>query len=387
MTCNRRVMGGVLNSFLLKQKGEHLNNLVATTIAACVLCATAVMLPHAAVAQDARDESGQIAPAQNLEEVTTAPGLPQLTVTNAMGEVAHIFPTISGAALRNQAAQTPPLLYHSGGSIMPTTAIYSIFWIPSHLQNGASTSLSASYQNLMGRLASDYPANGIDNNNTEYFQIIGTTKTYIHNVGSNAGSYVDTSLLPASGCSDSATPGNCITDAQIHSEIHKVMSLKGWTGGLNHIFMLYTSSGEGSCYDSSSTSCAYVQYCAYHSYISGSAPIIYGNIPYGNTSVCQIPGTPSPNSFPAADAAMTASSHEVTESITDPLLNAWFTSDGSEIGDLCAYNYGTNTWDSGKANQAWSGHFYELQTEFDNHAYGLGFAGCVQVGPFGEPPG
>jgi hypothetical protein len=303
--------------------------------------------------------------------------------------VAHVFPTVRDAALRSQqAAPTPPLLYHSGGSIMRTATIYSIFWIPPHLQNGGATSLSASYQNLMSRLASDYPANGIDNNNTEYFQIIGSAKKYVRNAGSNGGVYVDTSALPSSGCSDSATPGNCITDVQIQTEIKTVMSLKGWTGGLNHIFLLYTSSGEGSCFASNSNSCAYVQYCAYHSFISASSPpVIYGNVPYDNTTVCQTAGTPSPNGFPAADTAMTASSHEVSESITDPLLNAWFTSNGSEIGDLCAYDYGANTWDSGKANQAWNGHFYELQTEFDNHANALGFTGCVQVGPFGEPPG
>jgi hypothetical protein len=364
-----------------------MNQLVPAIMAACVFGATATMLPAVALAQSAEHGAAPIAPALNLEDVAAASGLPGLTVTNALGRVAHLFPTVPAAVLRSQAIQTPPLLYHSGGSIMSTASIYSIFWVPSNLQNGRSTSLTASYESLMTRLAGDYPAHGIDNNNTEYFQIIGTTKTYVQNVGSSAGFYVDSSLFPASGCSDSATPGNCITDAQIRSEIQKVMALQGWTGGLNHIFLLYTSSGEGSCFDPRSTACAYVQYCAYHSFISASPPVIYGNIPYGNTSVCQLTGTPSPNGFPAADAVMTSASHEISESITDPLLNAWFTSDGSEIGDLCAYDYGTNAWDSGNANQAWNGHFYELQTEFDNHAYTLGFAGCVQVGPFGEPPG
>jgi hypothetical protein len=77
-----------------------------------------------------------------------------------------------------------------------------------------------------------------------------------------------------------------------------------------------------------------------------------------------------------ADAAASIASHELTEATTDPLLNAWFTSSGYEIGDLCAYNYGTNTWDSGKANQMWGGNFFELQQMYDNHQ-----AGCVQVGP------
>jgi hypothetical protein len=155
------------------------------------------------------------------------------------------------------------------------------------------------------------------------------------------------------------------------------MGLKGWTGGLNKMFLLFTSSGEGSCFDSSNTQCAYTLYCAYHSYFgSTSTPVVYGNEPFGETSVCQASGTPSPNSDPQADTAATAASHELSEAITDPELNAWYDASGSENGDLCAYNYGTNTWLSAKANQMWNGRFYELQMEYNNHK-----GACSQVGP------
>jgi hypothetical protein len=75
--------------------------------------------------------------------------------------------------------------------------------------------------------------------------------------------------------------------------------------------------------------------------------------------------------------------------MTDPELDAWYSADGSEIGDLCAWNYGTNTWDGGSANESWPvslnslfiiGHppvyNFELQMEYSNHS-----ASCVQVGP------
>ncbi|MGC2109427.1 MAG: hypothetical protein WA655_07910 [Candidatus Korobacteraceae bacterium] len=155
-----------------------------------------------------------------------------------------------------------------------------------------------------------------------------------------------------------------------------MMNVKGWTGGLNKMFLLFTSSGEGSCFDSSGQSCAYTDYCAYHSFIDGSTTIVYGNEPYGDTSACQEPGTPSPNNDPAADTAATAASHEMTEAITDPELNAWYTAQDNEIGDLCAYQYGSNGWDSSKANQHWNAHYYELQMEYDNHK-----RACVQLGP------
>ena len=77
-----------------------------------------------------------------------------------------------------------------------------------------------------------------------------------------------------------------------------------------------------------------------------------------------------------ADAATTSASHEVTEIITDPFGTAWYTSQGNEIGDLCAYIYQNNTYANGLANQFWSGFPFELQTEFDNQS-----GQCVQIGP------
>jgi hypothetical protein len=320
--------------------------------------------PCVAVAQEPPIAS----PAKNLRDAAPPPGagLPQLTLTRN-GHSVHILPTVKGAAaLAKALADRGPLRYN-GGPIMRNPALYAIFWLPPALQNGGPTNFPV--HNAIVNF-------GIDNNNTQYFDVVGSTTNYILNSGSLGGFAIDTSPYPASGCADAATPGNCITDAQIEAEIQKVMSSKGWTGGPNNIFLLYTSSGEGSCFDSGSTSCAYTQYCAYHSFIGTPSPIIYANMPFGNLSVCQVPGQPSPNGDALADAVTSTASHEISEAITDPLLNAWFTALGNEIGDLCAYNYGTNTWDAGNANQMWNGTFYELQQEFNNHV-----AACSQVGP------
>jgi len=309
------------------------------------------------------------------------------------GHRAHILPPPS-VALSLAQAPGVPLTFH-GGPVMSDVTTYGIFWIPrsGKLQNGNPTSMSSAYRNTLEGLLALYPGHGIDNNNTQYYSscypspfspfggsddfscsFFGGFDYYIDDAGSLKGDYIETSDYPASGCNDPATPGNCLSDAQIRAEIQKVMKLRGWNGGRNAMFLLFTSSGEGSCFGSD---CAYTAYCAYHSYIdvSGSA-VIYGNEPYGNVNTCQVPGTPSPNNNPAADTAATAASHEISEAITDPFLNAWYDANGYEIGDKCAYNYGTNTWDSGKANQMWGGNFFELQQEYDNHT-----AGCVQVGP------
>ena len=293
-----------------------------------------------------------------------------LTVTDGVNR-AHIVPTVSQTL--EFSPDNGPLFYHSGPVMTGPVKLYAIYWIPAQLQNGGATSLPSSYQTVQTHLLTYYPNHGIDNNNTQYYQSISGTVTYIADTGGVGGTYVDTAPYPASGCNDPLTPGNCITDAQIQAEIQRVMTLKGWTGGINNMFLLFTSSGEGSCMG---TSCAYVSYCAYHSFIAGTEPIFYSNDPYGENGYCQIEGVPSPNNNPAADTAATAASHEISETITDPMLNAWYSPQGNEIGDLCIYKYGLNSWDAGKANQVWSGWNFELQMEYDNHT-----RECVQVGP------
>lgn len=306
-------------------------------LVACVATtAASLCFQHTAEAQ----EMPAAVPAQKLSDVAPPPpGLPRLTVT-ANGHSVHIMPTVKGAAaLAKALADTGPLVYHTGGSIMPSATLYAIYWLPASgkLQNGNSTSLPFAYQNLQNSLLINYAGHGLANITTEFFQIGSTSVTWITSTGGLGGVAVDTSPYPASGCTDTFTPGNCITDAQIQSEIKKVMTAKGWTGGLNNIFLLYTSSGEGSCVDAGGSSCAYKQYCGYHGFIGGSPNIIYANIPFGDLSACSLGpvAQPSPNGNPVADAVTNTVSHEITEAITDPLLDAWFTTAGNEIGDLC----------------------------------------------------
>jgi hypothetical protein len=318
------------------------------------LCAAVSLLVLAAAAQDAASP---------------------LTLRGEDGHAIHTLPTVHLAPALPP--DSGPLLYNGGPVIQGSLTTYAIFWVPAKLQNGGATSMTAHYQLVLSNMLRDYEGHGLDNNNTQYYQVTKAgAKQYIQNKGAFGASYVDTDPYPASGCLDSVTPGNCITDAQLQTEIKKVMTLEGWTGGLSKMFLVFTSSNEGSCFDPSSTSCAYTDYCAYHSYIAGSTPIVYSNEPFAIPSDCQNPGQPSPNGDVDADTAATAAAHEVTEAITDPEIDAWLTAGGSEIGDLCAYKYGSNTWDSSKANQMWNGRFYEIQMMYSNHA-----PGCVLVGP------
>ena len=98
---------------------------------------------------------------------------PQLTLSDAEHS-AHIFPTVAGAAaLGELGALSGPLLYQGGPVMTGSVTTYAIFWLPASgkLQNGNPTSMSAHYQTVQKNLLGDYPAHGIDNNNTQYYQI------------------------------------------------------------------------------------------------------------------------------------------------------------------------------------------------------------------------
>jgi serine protease len=79
------------------------------------------------------------------------------------------------------------------------------------------------------------------------------------------------------------------------------------------------------------------QFCAYHGTVSADPNITYTNLPYmtdaggscGEDSVNGSSGT--------LDGVSIVEGHELAETLTDPLLNAWFDSSGQEIGDKCAW--------------------------------------------------
>ena len=115
------------------------------------------------------------------------------------------------------------------------------------------------------------------------------------------------------------------------------------------IFIVFTSTGEGFCFDSTSSSCAYSQYCAYHGNSgSPSNPTIYANMPYVNPTYCYAAslGQHDPSGDTPSDANVNVTSLEITEATTDPLVSTgpygWYdNANGEEIGDLCAWMFST----------------------------------------------
>ena len=252
-------------------------------------------------------------------------------------------------------------LQYNGGPVMHSDANYAIYWEP----NGYST--PAAYKNIVnGYFTNVGAASGATNNNysveTQYYDGAGK----IAYSASNGGSTTDTDPYPSSGCI-STSGGPCISDAQLQTEISKVVAAHGWPTGMNTMYYVYFPPNVTTCTDITSTQCSGTVYCAYHSSLgSGSSTILYANMPYDGISGCE--SGESPNGNTAADSELNVTSHENIEAVTDPLGTAWYDSSGQEIGDKCNFTFGSPLGGPAGAQyneQISSGNYY-LQEEWSN---------------------
>ncbi len=243
-------------------------------------------------------------------------------------------------------------LVYNGGPIMSgTMQSYAIFWEP------PGSYVSSSYNSLIQRYFSDVGSSGLYKNNTQYTDSNGNAPSS----ATLAGSWVDTAPYPST----------TLQDSDIQNEVSNALSVNGWTPSISTMFFVFTAKGENIC---SGGACSFSQFCAYHNYFGSNT--IYAAMPYDGTDLqgCGPLPNGSPNGDTDADAAISTTSHEQMEAATDPLINAWTDSQGQEIGDKCAYNYGSTNSDG--SNEVWNGNPYIVQQEWDN-AQG----GCVQTGP------
>jgi hypothetical protein len=234
----------------------------------------------------------------------------------------------------------------------------------------------------------------------------------------------ESTSFPEGHCVDETTfsEGPCLLDSDIQHEAEKVAGTS--TKGLGDIYVVLTPPGVGGCFEAQAGECAYRQYCAYHSDFGGNGmtpgdQTLYVDLPY----LGEVPGCDSgvhPNEVVSeqeekagrdhgADAAIDTASHEVNETITDPIgsqcdeevvagkptivgceKNAWTDAIGQEIADKCLPPESTLFGIYGEPlgellpgreaslfNQEIDGGHYWTQRVWSNEA-GLFEGGCVQ---------
>lgn len=121
-------------------------------------------------------------------------------------------------------------------------------------------------------------------------------------------------------------------------------------------------------------------YCGFHSYYYWSnSGNMYKYSWVGDASTqcpysCGVQTT-SPNGDFGADNMISVIAHELAETVSDPLLNAWFDSGGDENADKCAWNFGTTytTSNGAKANVNIASKDYLIQQNW----LGVGYQNCA----------
>ncbi len=185
-----------------------------------------------------------------------------------------------------------------------TLTAYTIYWDP-------QGTLSPGYRSLINRYFQDIGSSSFFNVASQYYQLPGPT--YIQGVSTLGGTWIDTADYP----DGRGTGANPLSDADIENEVVRALNANpGWNpAGLGRMYFVYTDLGVESCFDpAASYSNLYCtlgvvspqanQYCAYHYWFGTSArPVIYANMPYGETwpGWCRNFGA-SPNGNIAADA-------------------------------------------------------------------------------------
>ena len=295
-----------------------------------------------------------------------------------------------------------PVTFH-GGNVMRTLTAYVIFWLPHGytFDPGGSDSF---YESRMKSFFSDLQGTRYFKLLTQYWDYQGSIQDQV----TLGGAYID--RTPYEHCAYSGldcthaagTRRDPLLDSDIEGEINRALKANPkWSVAQTHEFFVYTGFGIEECAGSKpGQDCTYSPddsgFCAYHSFfyddgfqspLDQNPPYIYSFVPapseetptYGCTAQDFGFFGAVPGGDDNATMAINFTSHEMFESITDPLYSpngpptsGWFddkvdahTPGQGEIGDLCFTNFGQIGGDGGNVTLR-HGDRYLVQTEWSN---------------------
>jgi hypothetical protein len=165
---------------------------------------------------------------------------------------------------------------------------------------------------------------------TGFLSSVGGT-SWLHTVSQYGGGW--TGNLLAGTWSDPRSIPALPTDTQIQTEAVLAANHFGVVPSANALIVVATPTGHSTV----GFGLPPPGFCAYHGFDALEPNITYINLPYttdagwhcGEDSVNGANGT--------LDGVSITAGHELAETITDPLLNAWYDAHGYEVGDKCAW--------------------------------------------------
>ena len=285
---------------------------------------------------------------------------------------------------------------YNGGPVMPSNTDFMLMWSPSGLSaypNGFVFGIARYFSDLQHDNGGNQ---NVDSVGPQYNDLTGAVAKYKVRFG---GVLVDRDPYPPSQCPTgvpSDIPNftyvatNCLTDAQIQTEIQNFVTRHHLPTDLSHEYYLLTPRGVESCFSNNPATnfdgCSageprpFRGFCAYHQNTATSSMIFYANMPFdADNPRCQDGNYP--NGLISDGEINGGLSHEHMESVTDPIPNdAWTNGAGAlqgfEVGDQCNRVRGNplGTAANGSPfNQVINGHPYWYQEEWSNFTHS-----CVQ---------
>jgi hypothetical protein len=238
-------------------------------------------------------------------------------------------PQVHAAHAHTSSAQ---ILYHGGPVMVVSNSVYVIYY---------GNNFAATTQPILNDFFSSLTGSPEYAVNHSYTQPPGTTGVPI-NYAFVSPSATTPNSVSESVYYDSGTQGTSLGSSSIPAIVKNALA-HGLPSHENAVYFVITSPDvavSGFC----------KSFCAYHNHSSSIAPgmsIRYALIPDpgqrctgcdGNVALGQ---SITPNDDMAADEMTDSIIHELSETVTDPDISAWYTKNGQENGDLCNYNYGT----------------------------------------------
>ncbi|MBV9774624.1 MAG: hypothetical protein JO040_11775, partial [Gemmatimonadetes bacterium] len=286
---------------------------------------------------------------------------------------AHLHPLNTHASeahvdAQNRAAAkagSTGITYHGGPVLQTGTKVAAIYWASAPIYTGGptpgTTGTGVSDGSLVGHFLRNIGGSPYFNINSSYTDGAGLK---IVNAVAYTQFWANNTNVPADGAN--------VTDAQMASMLQAGFNSGALVYDPSTLYTIFTA-GKVNLGGGFGT-----QYCAYHTHatitIAGVArTVLYAAQPYNYAypSACTS-GLKSPNNDPGADAEVSTLVHEIEETTTDMMGNAWYDRRGYENADKCAWTWGTTytTANGGVANMNLGGKDFLVQQNWINSGSG-----------------
>jgi hypothetical protein len=257
--------------------------------------------------------------------------------------------------------------YHGGPVLQAGTNVAAIYWSAGTIYNGGPTPGSTGSGSSDGSLVGYFMSHV---GGSPYFNI---NSTYTDGSGRAITNRVTYTQYWANNSYNVPSGTTRVSDAQMIAMLQYAFDNGKLSYDANTLYNIFTA-GQVNLGGGFGT-----RYCAYHTHgtvtINGVArTVLYSAMPddYAKAASCSN-GTAAPNGDPHADALVSVLVHEIEETTTDMMGNAWYDATGYENADKCAWNFGT-TYNNGTgvANVNLGGRDFLIQQNWIN----AGSGGC-----------